>query len=134
MLFEIMQEIKNFFPTNRKKTGSFVVEGGTISLDFISKGQYFMIEGSEFNDNAVYQYPATDLTDETFVGTVTVLAPPRAFLALAEEIESYAANEKPSDVISESYDGYSRTKANNNGRQLSWKGAFGTRLRAWRKI
>lgn len=135
MLFEIMREIRNFFPTRISKTSSFVVEGGTISLDFVKEGQYFLIEGSDFNDCRVFQYPATDMVDETFTGTITVLAPPREFLKLAEEIESFVENDKPTSLQSESFGGYSYTRAtNSSGNYAGWKSAFATRLSAWRKI
>lgn len=41
-----------------------------------------------FNDG-LHQYPAADLTDETFTGTVWVLAVPKAVVLLAEDIAAW---------------------------------------------
>lgn len=135
MLFEIMKEIRNFFPTTISESGSFEIEGGTIGLDFIKDGQYFIIEGSNFNDNAVFQYPADNMKDEKFNGTVTVIAPPDDFLKVVDEIEEFVKNDKPTSLTNESFGGYSYTRAvNSNGRYAGWEGAFASRLKVWRKI
>lgn len=134
MLFEVMQHIKNYFPACEGKVGTYVVENNTINLPFLLNGQYFIIEGSVFNDG-VHQYPATDLIDETFMGVITPCAIPKTFLSLVEEIEAYQANNVVSPYVSESFGGYSYTKATGrNGNAASWADAFGTRLNAYRKI
>lgn len=134
MLFEIMKHIKNFFPAEEGTTKEYVIENGSVDLPFLKNNQYFLIEGSVLNDG-VYQYPVSDLTDETFYGTVTPLAIPKSFLVLVEEITSYNASNQPSAYTSESFGGYSYTKATGrNGNVLGWADVFATRLNAWRKI
>lgn len=135
MLYEIMKHIKNFFVTDNSVSDEFKIEDGTISLLFLKEGQYFLIEGSVFNDG-VYLYPATGLTDEVFKGTITALAIPKTFLSLAEEITDFAANNKTTDNLqSESFGGYSYSRMQNGrGGVAGWQDVFKTRLNAWRKI
>jgi len=134
MLFEIMVHIKNFFPTDKSEEAEYTIKDGTISLPFVLEGQYIRVEGSIFNDG-VYQYPMEDLTDETFHGFITVLAPPPAFIALASEIETYQSSYKESPYQSESFGGYSYSKeSGGNGSIISWHDVFRSRLNAWRKI
>lgn len=137
MLYEIMAHIHNFFPVDGGRQGGlFKIEDGTVSLDFLNKGQYFIIEGSTFNDEIVYQYPAHGMVDEEFEGTVVALKPSRTFLSVCDEIESWmkkygSDTAKPFD--SENFEGYSYTRAKNaDGTQLGWKDAFADRLAPWR--
>lgn len=138
MLSEICAEIRNYFSyENDIHRGKFTVSGGTIApLDFLQEGQYFRVVGSVFNDG-VWQYPAAGMIDEQFVGAVWAMRVPPALVALAEEIKAYddgdAAN--PSPYVSESFGGYSYTKAtDDNGAALSWQQVFAKRLNKWRKI
>lgn len=128
MLYEIMKSIRNFFPVGRM-SGTYKIESGTISLSFVSEGQYILIEGSTFNDG-VYQYPMTGLVDESFSGMITLLAPPKEFLELVKEIEEYSKKYEETPFTSESFAGYSYSKKEN----ASWKNAYASRLKAWRKL
>ena len=71
MLTEICAELRNWFVVpDGVHIGTYTISGGSIApLDFLQEGQYFRIIGSVFNDG-VHQYPASDLTDETFHGAV----------------------------------------------------------------
>ncbi len=129
-----MKSIRNFFPTTKCVDGDFKIVGGAISLPFISDGQYFLIENSLLNDG-VYRYPVSDLTDEEFNGFITLLNPPKDFLLLAKEIEEYTANNKLSGFQSESFGGYSYTKATkSDGSPADWQDVFQERLNVWRKV
>ena len=102
-------------------------------LDFLQDGQYFRILGSVYNDG-VYQYPAV-LTDEVFEGQIWAMRVPPAFIALSGEIDEYIAKNAESPYTSESFGGYSYTKATGeSGAPLTWREAFASRLNAWRKI
>lgn len=134
MLYEIMKSIKNYFPTSIREEGVFIIENGIASLDFVPEGAYILIEGSLFNDG-VYQYPVSELTDEEFDGVITVLAPPKEFLELVDDIKEYKANNKANGLSSESFGGYSYSKAtNSNGKLVGWADVFSTQLNIWRKI
>ncbi len=138
MLTEICAEIRNYFEVpNGRHFGTFTISGGSIApLDFLQEGQYFRIVGSVFNDG-VYQYPATSLTDEVFEGAVWAMALPPALIALSAEIQAYNDSDagKASPYTSESFGGYSYTKAtDSNGAPISWQKAFASRLNKWRKL
>ena len=136
MLDEILAEIRNYFAV-KVHSGDFEVIGGKLSpLDFLQNGQYFRIGGSVMNDG-VYRYPYSGLTDETFSGEIWALAVPPTLIALAADIEEYEkkAKETVSPYSSESFGGYSYTKAtDSNGSPLSWEKVFAKRLNKWRKI
>ena len=136
MLDEILAEIRNYFVV-KVHSGDFEVIGGKLSpLDFLQNGQYFKIHGSIFNDG-VYRYPESGLVDETFSGEIWALAVPPTLIALVADIEEYEkkAKETVSPYASESFGGYSYTKAtDSNGSPLTWKTAFAKRLNRWRKI
>ena len=55
MLEQVLRHLNNWFVVD-VHDGSFVVDGGGITLPFLQDGQYFRVVGSVFNDG-VYQYP-----------------------------------------------------------------------------
>lgn len=136
MLTELCAELRNYF-VKEVYRGIFTIKDGSIApLDFLQDGQYFTIVGSVFNDG-VHKYPTDVLIDETFDGTIRTMAVPPAVIALAEEIKSYNESDaaKPSAYTSESFGGYTYTKATDkNGAAASWQTIFASRLNKWRKI
>ena len=138
MLTEICAELRNWFVVpNGVHIQTYTISGGSIApLDFLQDGQYFRIIGSVFNDG-VHQYPASDLTDETFHGSVWSMAIPPSVIDLAAEIEEYNKSDagKPSPYSSESFGGYSYSRATNSkGEAYTWQDAFRARLNPWRKM
>lgn len=135
MLDVILQYLHNYFITS-VRVGKFDVEGGSISLSSLRDGQYFYIHDSVFNDG-LHLYPAYDLVDEVFEGTVWELSIPQSIIALATEIEGWqkenaAAVESP--YQSESFGGYTYTKATaENGKPMTWQKVFADRLAPYRK-
>ena len=144
MLTELCQEIRNWFDRARY-TGTYTIEGGNLTADFLKNGQYFRIIGSIFNDG-VYKYPAKNLTDEVFEGAVWALAIPKAVVALANEIQEWRDKYEAIDSASmspfnsESFGGYSYSKSGggsgggSGSEGASWREAFASRLNAWRKL
>lgn len=137
MLTTICDSLKNWF-VKRKIYGQLKIENGTLIVppDFLQENQYFRIVGSVFNDG-VHKYPAERLVDEEFSGEVWAMAVPPTFIALAEKIQAYTESEqaKPSAYTSESFGGYSYSKATDeNGAPLSWQKMFAKELNRWRKI
>ena len=138
MLEQVLRHLNNWFLVEIHE-GTFTVENGSITLPFLLTNQYFRIVGSVFNDG-LHQYPAGDLTDETFTGTVWVLAVPKAVVALAEDIAAW--EEKNGEAVaspyqSESFGGYSYTKRSagcDSGTLNGWQDAFRGRLNDWRKL
>lgn len=138
MLEQVLRHLNNWFLVEIHE-GTFTVEKGSITLPFLLTNQYFRIVGSVFNDG-LHQYPATDLADETFAGTVWVLAVPKAVVVLAEDISTW--QEKNGEAVaspyqSESFGGYTYTKRSGNGSagELNgWQDAFRGRLNDFRKL
>ena len=135
-LTNLCAELRNYFETE-KRFGTFTISGGSISpSDFLQDGQYFRIVGSVFNDG-VHRYPAHDLTDETFDGAVWAMAVPPAVVELLQKIQEFeaATANSPTAYISESFGGYSYTKATDeNGLPAGWKSVFKNALNRWRKL
>lgn len=152
MLNEICAYLNNYFDVNDDHEplpswrGEFVVADGSIDLTGkILDGQYFRIENSIFNDG-IYQYPASDLADETFTGKIQAMAIPKDLIAIAGEISAWmekyggADSTANSPFNSESFGGYSYSKSAGGTTTVSsentpaWAGTFGGRLARWRKI
>lgn len=138
MLEQVLRHLNNWFLVDIHR-GVFTVEKGSITLPFLQNNQYFRVCGSVFNDG-LHQYPAVDLTDETFTGTVWALAVPKAVVTLSEDIAAW--EKKNGEAVaspyqSESFGGYSYTKrsAGNDGGALNgWQDVFRGRLNDWRKL
>ena len=145
MLTEVCAEIRNYFVTEIHE-GNFEIVGGKIApLDFLQEGQYYRIVGSVFNDG-VHEYTVEDavqegspppLKDEKFSGAVWAMAVPSSVIALTDEIKKYCESDqaKPSAYTSESFGGYSYSKAtDDNGAPIGWKKVFASRLNQYRRI
>ena len=132
MLETVLMYLNNWFAVGRYDD-TYTIEDGGITLPFLVNGQYFRIIGSLFNDG-VYQYPA-ELTDETFDGSVWALAIPKALLSTVEEITAWTAkNGDGGPYTSESFGGYSYSKATNSkGMAVGWRDVFAAQLAPWKK-
>lgn len=135
MLEELLAEIHNWFECDYL-AGELTVMDGELTLPhgFVKSGQYYRIVGSVFNDG-LHQYPTSDLTDEVFDGEVWALAVPKAVTDIAIEIEAWCKANPDSVYTSESFGGYSYTKAMGvDGTPMRWQDAFRRRLNRWRKL
>lgn len=144
MLTELCKELNNWF-CRGIYFGNFKIVNGVLTGSFnLQNGQYFRICDSVFNDG-VYQYPASGLIDEVFEGTVWAMAVPPTVIALQAEIEKWLADDGvqkalKSPYTSESFGGYSYTKASGNTSQnggmagYTWQEHFADQLNRWRKI
>lgn len=149
-IFEVCQYLKNWFDKNRYM-GEIQIENGALSESYgLLANQYFRIVGSALNNDGVYQYPITTLTDETFDGAIWAMSLPRAFIALLDDIEAWKARfnsldtqdgkQAMSPFNSESFGGYSYSKSNggtgdtNKDKSGTWQGVFGARLAPYRKM
>ena len=139
MLEQVLMNIRNWFPVKGGiYSGTFTIKDGGITLPFLADGQYFRICGSVFNDG-LHRYPATDLVDEEFSGTIWELAIPPAVVDLADEIGAWQEKNgeaSASPYQSESFGGYSYSKATDSetGGAVTWQSVFKRQLSAWRKI
>lgn len=142
MLSEICAELRNYFLAHREKDiyiGTFTVRNGNIQSldDVLQDGQYFRIVGSVFNDG-VYQYPCNDLLSETFRGAVWAMSVPPAVISYSEKVDAWKtsnADKLSSPYNSESFGGYSYTKANGvDGGAFGWKDAFPDEWRMMKQL
>ena len=147
MLTEICAEIKNYFSGEKDRhIGNFAIVNGAVtpSIDFPTN--YFRIIGSYLNDG-VHKVSDNDLIDEPeFHGAIWIMSPPNHFIGLVEEIESWqemnggANSVAMSPYQSESFGGYSYTKASGSQSQNgasgapTWLSQYASRLRIYRKI
>ena len=136
MLTEICAELRNWFVVpNGVHIQTYTISGGRIApLDFLQDGQYFRIIGSVFNDG-VHQYPAFDLTDEVFHGAVWAMSLPTDLIALSDKIQNYLEKNSDSGFSSESFGGYSYTRATaSDGSVATWRDVFRKDLNRYRKL
>ena len=147
MLTELCSEVNNYFDRDMPKIkGTFTISGkvlvGAVSYG-LQVGQYFRIIGSVFNDG-VFQYTGRadeGLTDEVFTGSVWLLAIPKDFIALSDEITAWQTKYKDvamsplaSESLSPTSYSYSLNTGAGGGTGTSWQNVFASRLTKWRKI
>ena len=141
MLAELCAELKNYFLRNQSEdihNGLFTISDGSIDLPFLLDGQYFRIVGSVMNDG-VYQYPVSELADETFSGSIWAMAVPSTVIALAAEIDGWNkanAEALASPYQSESFGGYTYSKGNSSSGTggYDWRDQFSNRLNKYRRL
>jgi len=151
----VLGHIHNWFV--RERMGVKVV-GGVLpasATDRMVEGQWYRIEGSYLNDG-VHQHPA-DLEEESFEGTLSLLAIPKALMLVIDQIEAWIEDYEEARSLSadarrkalsspyqsESFGGYTYTvrgdlTANSASDGLSgpngWKQVFAADLNQWRKV
>ncbi len=142
MLEEVLRYLNNRFDADANGrpygsvSGRIAISDGALDACGLLAGQWYWVEGSILNDG-LHQHPAADLSDEEFDGRIVFLAVPKAVCAIAEEARAWCADNAAviqSPLQSESFGGYSYTKAQASGSQAAWQAQFGARLRPWRKI
>lgn len=139
MLTELCQELKNWFNDRAEiQTGTYTIENGAVSLDFLLDGQYYRIKGSVLNDG-VHQYGVDVLSDETFTGAIWPMKIPQEILDLDAEITAW--KNKYSESAHGIYQsenmpnyGYTLKSAGNGSGSITWKSIFHDELQRWRKI
>lgn len=135
MLETILRHLHNWFVVpDGVHSGAFSVNCGALDCSYLRGGQYYRIIGSVFNDG-LHRYGIDVLTDEQFSGEVWALAVPRSVINLADEIKEWRANNPETAFQSESFNGYSYSRAASaSGAPASWEAVFRSRLNAWRKL
>ncbi len=135
MISEVCKYVHNYFAYKRL-IGTFEIKDGKFADNLmIKENQYFRIVGSLFNDG-VYKYDdSLELQDELFKGGVWLMAVPKDFEKLCNDIEKFERDNEPSVYTSESFAGYSYSKATNSkGQPVTWHDVFAKRLNAYRKL
>lgn len=139
---EVLRYLNNYF-FRFKEVGNFTIENNKIvglKGKYI-KGQYLLIEGSILNDGIVKVESSVngEITlekpfNEEFKGIIYSLAIPQSLISLVEEINLWKADNKKTNLISESFEGYSYSRANSNGQVATWKDVFKEELKEYRKV
>lgn len=140
---EVFQYLRNWFDRNQPKfSGEFNIVNGSLVGDYgIKTGQFYRIIGSALNDG-VYEFGADTLVDESFEGTIWLMAVPKDVRTLITEIKMWqekyggvdSANMSP--YQSESFGGYSYTKASGSASSSipTWQSVFADRLGRYKKL
>ena len=133
MLEAMLSYLHNWFPVKgAARSGTHRIVSGRLVFDGLQYGQYYRIQGSVFNDG-LHVWDET-LADETFDGVVTPLAIPASVISLADEVTTWAAANPATDKVSESFGGYSYSRAaGQSGPVGGWQAAFAGRLQQWRR-
>lgn len=139
---KILKYLNNYFyrfgerGTYEIKDNKIIVRGKYL------EGQYIRIVGSLMNDTVlkVISVAENEITlekayNEIYEGTIYSLAVPIDLIELLPKIEEFEEKNKPSDLASESFGGYSYSKATNkNGEAITWKDAFWNDIKGYRKM
>lgn len=145
ILEQVLYHLHNWFGRASISAKGCTIADGALPASIASsmvEGAWYRIEGSLLNDG-LHKHPADDLQDETFDGTITMLAIPKALLLVVEDIGAWqTANGETVDgpYASESFGGYSYTLRSDGssgaggGGLSGWRLAFRDRLNPWRKI
>lgn len=135
MLEAILMYLHNWFPVpGAERSGAFVIASGALDFDGLKPGQYYRICGSVFNDG-LHRRGEEQLTDEEFTGTVMPMAVPRALVDMSVDIGEWCKANPVTDKVSESFGGYSYSRAPSasGGASGGWHAAFAARLAPWRR-
>lgn len=144
-LEDILWHIHNWFEREQIPVSTCCIDDGSLPTsitDQMLDGQWYRIEGSCLNDG-LHKNPDTELSDETFSGTITLLAIPKPLLRVAEDIAAWQeANGAVVDgpYASESFGGYSYSLRSDSGANSAsgglsgWRLAFRDRLNPFRKM
>lgn len=147
MLNEVCAEIRNYFTYSRDiHIADWVISNGIITPLLDIPTDYIRIVGSRKNDG-VHEVSSMQLQDETFHGAIWIMSPPKDFLTLVSEIESWQASNGTADSVamspfnSETLGAYSYSKSgiargNNQGAtpNVTWKDVYATRLNRFRRV
>ncbi|HNX82369.1 MAG TPA: hypothetical protein PKL77_09510 [Candidatus Omnitrophota bacterium] len=144
MLLDLMRETREFFMRSAE-TGEYTASGNTLSpAPGALPGQYIALTGSAVNDG-VYRARAggafetengedAQFTQETFTGTVYLLAVPASFSALARKIDAWnEENGSGKEVASESFGTYSVSYAQGANGPVRWQEKYAREIAPYRR-
>ena len=144
-IYTAMKEVCNFFIRSNdvaRYEGHVVIKDK--QLNFNVPSPYIIIRGSHKNDGLYLMDDARHIhgtvfyegdvhpVDEEFEGRVWFSYPTQDFLALCDQIATFQAKMPQTDVVSESFGSSSRSFAQGQNGQLTWKEQYGNSLRPYR--
>ena len=128
----VMRCVRNFFEKGYM-VDTFSITGGQITPR-VPDGIWYAVEGSMLHDGVYGPNDALEGADETFAGRVWLLAPPRAFLMLCEEIAEYDKKNPVGAMQSESFGNYSYSRAGGQNGVKTGKEAYALQLTPYRRM
>lgn len=140
----VMAECRNHFPI-ACTAGRMRLEGGVLRLpDALPACRYVYLEGGlqtgvweakSALEGLLLTRDGQAPEDEAFCGRVFCLRPPISFLSLAEAAEAYSEKAPTGPFVSESFGGYTYTRASGSGgRPLTWQDALRPHLDVFRRM
>lgn len=145
MLAEVCGYLNNYFDVKRYN-GKILIQDGVVYCDTkeiaMDQGQHFALLRKNFV-LGVYEYGVDTLNDKEFEGKVWIMDIPKDFMDLVDEIDAWQTKYGGSDsgamspFNSESFGGYSYTKASNAnglGSTITWQDAYKSRLSRYKKV
>jgi len=137
MINLILSKINNYF-YKFYEVGEYEIIDSTLQVKGeYFKGQYIRIEGSTLNDGVHLVtkvdndiITVSDLTTEGFEGTISSLAIPKDVLSVIPRLEQFNNDNKPSNIVSESFGTYSYSMK----QESTWWDAFKGELMQYRKM
>lgn len=138
-IFDLMDECRNHFVAGWRE-GTFEIADGVMDVAGAPACAFVAMGGSIWHatvgpDGVTLDLDGEKPEDGRFAGRISFLAPPRQFVALADEVEAWNKKYPVSPYTSESMAPYSYTKAQGrNGGVMTWQDAFGNRLGRWRRM
>lgn len=131
---DVMRECHNFFDA-AYYDGEFAIKGGMLDLpEALPEGTFIAITGSACHNGVFRIGDDLDVPDEAFAGRVYMLHPPKAFLALCQEIAAYDQNNPAGALQSESFGEYAYTRSSGQNGQQGWQSVFFARLTPYRRM
>lgn len=144
-IYSVMKEVCNFFTRRDDVThyeGTVTIQDKQIDIEVPSP--YIIIRGSHRNDGLYHMEDKTRIhpciffdggpypVDETFTGRVWFCYPTQDFLAICDQISKFGEQMPSTNVVSESFGSSSRSFAQGENGQVTWREAFGDSLRPYR--
>lgn len=131
---DVIERINADF-TRYREYGDFTVSGGSLVGVEVPDGAYFWVSGSTLNDG-LHVAPDSGMEDESFTGEVDVLAIPKTFQRVVENMSDWVKKHPSTGYSSESFGGYSYSMPSNSktGMAADVFDVFRTSLNRWRRL
>lgn len=139
-MLEVMKKCNNFFYYSIEG-GKHIIANGRLKVrGKYLVGQYILIENSILNDGLYLIKSISEegleiegVVDEEFEGVIWGLKVPRDFVELCKKITEYDISNNGKEYVSESFEGYSYTRATVNGRLMTGIQFYSNLLNNYRK-
>ena len=130
----VMRVCRHYFPADRMD-GAWQVKGGVLAPE-VPDG-LIAVSGS-MRHNGVWEVSGGKIeseTDEAWNGRVWMLAPPKEFMGLCEEIDAWREKHPSQALKSERFGEYAcEYAAGKDGTPLGWQAVFAAKLQPYKRM